>query len=72
MKRLWQHIGADVTTDLPFKITERTVVILKRFPVTQCERRSEYLIEDSVFAKVEELLSQSRLRRRSLSAHACP
>lgn len=45
------------TTDLPFKITERTIVILKQLPVAQCERCSEYTIEDSVFARVEELLS---------------
>ena len=46
------------TTDLPFKVTERTIVILKSLPVTQCQRCSEYLIEDSVFARVEELLSK--------------
>ena len=45
-------------TDLPFKVTERTIVILKSLPVTQCQRCSEYLIEDSVFAKVEQLLAK--------------
>ena len=44
-------------TDLPFKVSERTIVILKALPVEQCEACSEYLIEDAVFAKVEELLS---------------
>jgi YgiT-type zinc finger domain-containing protein len=44
-------------TDLPFKVTERTIVILKNLPVAQCGRCSEYLIEDSVFAKVERLLA---------------
>lgn len=47
-----------MTTDLPFKVTERTIVILKSLPITQCQRCSEYLIEDSVFAKVELLLSK--------------
>lgn len=47
------------TTDLPFKVTERTIVILKQLPVAQCERCSEYSIEDSVFARVEELLSKA-------------
>ena len=47
------------TTDLPFKVTERTIVILKQLPVEQCERCSEYSIEDSVFATVEELLSKA-------------
>ena len=46
------------TTDLPFKITERTIVILKQLPVAQCKRCTEYLIEDSVYARVEELLSK--------------
>ena len=46
------------TTDLPFKVTERTIVILKGLPVAQCQRCSEYLIEDAVFGKVEELLSK--------------
>lgn len=45
-------------TDLPFKVTERTIVILKHLPVAQCARCSEYEIEDIVFAKVEELLSR--------------
>ena len=44
-------------TDLPFKVSERTIVILKNLPVEQCEACSEYLIRDAVFAKVEELLS---------------
>ena len=44
-------------TDLPFKVSERTIVILKDLPVEQCEACSEYLIADAVFAKVEVLLS---------------
>ena len=44
-------------TDLPFKVSNRTIVILKDLPVEQCEACSEYLIGDAVFAKVEELLS---------------
>jgi len=43
-------------TDLPFKVTERTIVILKQLPVMQCDRCSEYSIEDAVFARVEDLL----------------
>ncbi len=46
-------------TDLPFKVTERTIVILKQLPVSQCVQCSEYSIEDSVFAKVEVLLSKA-------------
>ena len=46
------------TTDLPFKVTDRTIVILKSLPVAQCHNCSEYLIEDAVFAKVEKLLAK--------------
>ena len=46
------------TTDLPFKVSDRTIVILKDLPVAQCEGCSEYLIADAVLAKVEELLSK--------------
>lgn len=49
---------AATTTDLPFKVTERTIVIIKNMPVAQCRGCSEYLIEDPVFAKVEELLAK--------------
>ena len=47
------------TTDLPFKVTERTIVILKHLPVSQCESCGEYLIADDVFVKVEALLSKA-------------
>lgn len=46
------------TIDLPFKVTDRTIVILKNLPVAQCRRCSEYLMEDAVLARAEELLSK--------------
>ena len=46
-----------ITTDLPLKVSDRTIVVVKRLPVMQCEGCIEYLIEDSVMAKVDELLS---------------
>ena len=46
-----------ITTDLPLKVSDRTIVVVKRLPVMQCEGCIEYLIEDSVLAKVDELLS---------------
>ncbi|OLC46206.1 MAG: YgiT-type zinc finger domain-containing protein [Acidobacteria bacterium 13_1_40CM_65_14] len=45
------------TTDLPFKVSEQTIVIIKNLPVAQCDGCREYLIADPVFVKVEELLS---------------
>jgi YgiT-type zinc finger domain-containing protein len=49
----------ETKTDLPFKVSKRTIVILKQLPVMQCDRCSEYAIEDSVFSRVEELLRKT-------------
>ena len=46
-------------TNLPFKVSDRTIVILKDLPVAQCDGCSEYLIADEVFVKVEALLSKA-------------
>jgi YgiT-type zinc finger domain-containing protein len=45
-------------TDLPFKLNETTIVILKALPVLQCGKCPEYLIEDDVLRRVDELLSR--------------
>lgn len=45
-----------IDTDLPFKVSETTIVILKSMPVLQCENCREYLIEDKVLEKVDKLL----------------
>ena len=44
-------------SDLPFKTTERTIVILKGLPVLQCENCAQYLIEDPVLGRVDEILA---------------
>lgn len=43
-------------TDLPFKISETTIVILKDLPLLQCNNCTEYLLEDSVMSRVEKIL----------------
>jgi len=51
--------GADlkgITTDLPFKIGDHSIVIIKNLPVLQCSNCSDYLLEDSTMARVDELL----------------
>ena len=45
-----------VVTDLPFKLSEERIVILKRLPVLQCEACREYLIEDAVMARIDTML----------------
>jgi len=46
------------TTNLPFKVSETTIVILKELPVFQCENCSEYLLDDSVLKRVDEILEK--------------
>jgi len=53
--------GAELTamrTDLPFKVRERGIVILKDLPVLQCAHCPQYLIEDAVLARVDEILGR--------------
>lgn len=45
-------------TDLPFKVGETTIVILKGLPVMQCDNCSEYLVEDKVMSRVEKILER--------------
>ncbi|MBI1786349.1 MAG: YgiT-type zinc finger protein [Acidobacteria bacterium] len=44
-------------SDLPFKTTEHTIVILKSLPILQCENCAQYLIEDAVLGRVERILA---------------
>ena len=45
-----------VISDLSFKTTESSIVILKSLPVLQCENCPEYLIEDAVLSRIDEIL----------------
>ena len=47
-----------IVTSLPFKRSETTIVILKGLPVSQCKNCSEYLLDDPVLQRVEELLEK--------------
>lgn len=46
------------TTSLPFKVSDATIGILKDLPVVQCARCPEYLIEDEVLRRVDEILAR--------------
>jgi YgiT-type zinc finger domain-containing protein len=48
-----------ITTDLPFKMSEERIVILKQLPVLQCGACREYLIEDNVMARIDDLLARA-------------
>ena len=46
-------------TDLPFKVSDTSIVILKGLPVLQCDNCQEYLLDDSVMNRVEEILQRA-------------
>ena len=45
-----------VSSVLPFKVSETSIVILKDLPTLECKNCTEYLLEDAVMARVEEIL----------------
>jgi len=47
-----------IVTDLPFKLSHKTIVILKELPVSQCESCNEFLIEDPVMDRVDAILGK--------------
>ena len=47
-----------IVTNLPFKVNETTIVILKELPVLQCKNCSEYLLDDPVMKRVDEILEK--------------
>ena len=56
--------GAEMTklqTNIPFKISQTTIVILKDLPVIQCNGCGEYLFEDPVMEDVEEILEHANM-----------
>ena len=48
----------NVITDLPFKISRSSIIIIKRLPVLQCRNCNEYVVEDAVMEKVDGVLSK--------------
>ena len=47
----------DRVTDLPFKVNEFAIVIVKGLPVIQCLRCNEYVLGDAVMAHVDRILA---------------
>jgi len=48
----------EAITDRPFKVGQSSVVIIKKMPVFQCQNCYEYLIEDDVLKKVDQILDK--------------
>ncbi len=57
------HVCGDemisIVTNLPFKISDTSIVILKDIPVFQCKSCNEYLLQDNVLAQVDKILSNA-------------
>jgi len=47
-----------VVADLPFKISNSTIVIIKGLPVYQCGKCPEYLLKDEVMESVDKILAK--------------
>jgi len=50
-----------IVTNIPFKVDQSTIVIVQDLPVYQCEGCTEYLFEDPVLKRVDEILDTVNL-----------
>jgi len=48
----------NLITNLPFKLSDDCIVIIKGLPVLQCRNCNEYVIEDQVLEKVDSILNK--------------
>lgn len=49
---------ASIITDLPFKVSWKSIVIVKDVPVFQCNGCPEYLLGDVVMEQIENILER--------------
>lgn len=47
-----------VNTDLPFKLGDQRIVIIKNLPVLLCSSCGEYIIEDTIMEWIEKTLDR--------------
>ena len=45
-----------IVTDLPFKVTNKKIVIIEDLPIHQCSQCCEFLLDDFVMERVETIL----------------
>lgn len=45
-------------TNMPFKLNNICIVIIKGLPVLQCEKCNEFVIEDEIMEKVDTILNK--------------
>ena len=46
----------ETITDLPFKVRDTSIVIVKDMPVLQCQSCREYLLKDYIMQRLENIL----------------
>ena len=46
------------TASLPFRVSRSGILVVRNLPVWECSNCSEYLLEDEVMTRVEELISR--------------
>ena len=49
-----------VRGDLPFKTTDRSIIVVEDLPFFQCMNCPEHLIEDAVLERVDSILAGAR------------
>ncbi len=47
----------EITTDLPFKVSNTAIVIVKQLPVVDCSNCHEYLLADPIMERVEQMFA---------------
>jgi YgiT-type zinc finger domain-containing protein len=48
-----------LVSDLPFKIADHSIIVVKDLPVLQCVNCPEYLLEDAVMERVDAILARA-------------
>ena len=48
-----------MATDLPFKVRENSIVIVKNLPALQCDNCQEYLLEDKIMEQVDAIMKKA-------------
>ena len=49
---------ASVVTDMPFKVSSTSIVIVRQMPVDECANCGQYLIDDPVMERVESIIKE--------------
>ena len=48
-----------ITSNLPFKLSNGSIVIINNLPILQCDNCMEYVIEDPIMEKIDWILKRT-------------